>query len=162
MSSTSVPGGQLESGSQCTHSVSQCTQNIPGWQRHWVFCLLVQGTVSSKPSTGGETDRGARWRGCAPGDPSLPGYTATHSGHRGGTSGRRRDGSSARCRNSRGTWHTLCSGRGCIPLRHVCLGCERSDPGVRGAGLPPSPLLPACRVTLPSWGPRPTDGRLLS
>lgn len=50
-----MPGGQSESGSQCIHSLSQRLQNIPGWQWHWVFCLLVQGAVSSKPSTCGET-----------------------------------------------------------------------------------------------------------
>lgn len=49
-----MPGGQLKSGSQWTHSESQKTQNIPGWQRHWALCLLVQGVTSMKPSTGGE------------------------------------------------------------------------------------------------------------
>lgn len=50
-----MPGGQSEGGSQCRHSWFERTQNIPGWHWHWVLCLLVQGAISSKPSTCGET-----------------------------------------------------------------------------------------------------------
>lgn len=94
-----------------------------------------------------------------PGDPSLPRHNATHSGHRGGTAGRWRDGSSARCRNFRGTWHTLCPGCGCIPLRHVCLEREWGSWSVRGAG---SPLASAaCWGTLSSRQPHMKDGQLV-
>lgn len=119
--------------------MSQCTQNIPGWQRHWVFCLLVQGMVSSKPSTGRETGElsggPTLWE-----NPASPEPPATHSGHRGGTAGRRRDGSSARCRNFRDTGHKRCSGCGCIPRRRVCLEWK-SGPAVSGE--PGSPLASA-------------------
>lgn len=146
-----MPGGQLESGSQCTHSGSQRTQNIPGWQRHWVFCLLVQGAVSSKPSTDGGA--GVLSRGAALWEvPALPGHITTHSGHRGGTAGRWRDGSSARCRNFQGTWHKLCLGCGYIRMRRACLesGGGQECPGTE---LPPSPLLLLRDLGLPHLGP---------
>lgn len=70
-----MPGGQSESGSQCIHSWSQRTQNIPGWQWHWVFCLLVQGAVSWKPRTCGET-RQLGGRAALQGIPALPRHTS--------------------------------------------------------------------------------------
>lgn len=154
-----MPGGQLESGSQCTHSGSQRTQNIPGWQRHWVFCLLVQGAVSSKPSTDGGA--GVLSRGAALWEvPALPGHITTHSGHRGGTAGRWRDGSSARCRNFQGTWHKLCLGCGYIRMRRACL---ESGGGRSVQGLSFRPHRCSCCVTwaCPTWGPHTKDGQCL-
>ena len=123
-----MPGGQLESGSQCSHSEFQKTQYIPRWQRHWVLRLLVQGMISTKPSTAGVM-RGcsAQWLHSRTSQPptSTPEHP-THSCHRGGTAGRRQDGSSARCTNSQGMWHRRCSGGGYIRRRRMCLGCERT------------------------------------
>lgn len=79
-------------------------------------------------------DRRAQWRNCAPRDPSPPQAHPTHSGHRGGTAGSWRDGSSAHCRNFHGICHKLCPGCGCIRLRRMCLEGHRAigvsgDPG---------------------------------
>ena len=119
--------------------------------------MLVQGVISTKPSTGGETEGSAEGlRSRRPQPPSPPEHPA-HSGHRGGTAGRWRDGSSARCRNFRGTWHKWCPGRGHIQPRRVCLGCERGSRSVRGLGFH-RPL--CCWLCDPGPAPVPTrEGR---
>lgn len=98
--------------------------------------MLVQGVISTKPSTGGEAEGSAEGLRSRRSQPPSPPERPTHSGHRGGTAGRWRDGSSARCRNFRGTWHKWCPGRGHIQPRRVCLGCERGSGSVRGLGFP--------------------------
>ena len=137
-----MPGGQSESGSQCSHSEFQKTQYIPGWQWHWALRLLVQGVSSTKPSTAGAM-RGCSAQGLCSRTSQPPTPTPehpTHSCHRGGTAGRRRDGSSARCTTSRGMWHRRCSGGGYIWWRCACLGCEWGKRRVRGLGFPRCPL----------------------
>lgn len=158
-----MPGGHSGSGSQCIHSWSQWTQNIPGWQWHWVFCLLVQGAVSWKPRTCGETRQHAQRRGCTPGDPGPPQAHLTHSGHRGGRAGRWADGSSARCRSVQGTWHKLCPDHGCIQQRRECLEYEWGSRSVREPGFHPYVCHLLCDPgACPSRCLRMRDGQCLS
>ena len=113
--------------------------------------------ISTKPSTAGVM-RGcsAQWLHSRTSQPptSTPEHP-THSCHRGGTAGRRQDGSSARCTNSQGMWHRWCSGGGYIRWRRMCLGCEwaggqSGDWGSHGAL--------CCSLRDPGPVPVPTQG----